>query len=94
MQGHLTNCDCDLCRMHVQSVTLTNANGPAVPIGVVRIMPPSHPYWCDDCGRFSGFRIAGCPIPHVKGCPRYGEDAMVVYKQAVVYVQTTKQTIP
>jgi len=55
---------------------------------------PPHPYWCDDCGQHAPFRMPFCPIPHVEGCTREGEDAMDIYYQALAYVQATGQEIP
>jgi len=34
---------------------------------------PPHPFWCDECGAGSGFRIKGCVIDHETECSRYGE---------------------
>ncbi len=39
MSGHLTSCDCDLCRMHVYPVTLTTDGPP--PLG--RLVPVALP---------------------------------------------------
>lgn len=53
----------------------------------------NHPYWCDDCGRKAPFTIPGCPIDHEKDCPRFGEDAMQIYREAVDHVRVTGEAI-
>lgn len=55
---------------------------------------PAHPYWCDECGAKSPFKMRGCEIDHEEGCSRFGEDGYAVWLAAYEYVKTTGWSIP
>ncbi len=64
-------------------------------VGIVYVETiPPHPFWCNTCGHHSSFRIGGCPIDHDDDCPRAGEDATEVYRQAVRWCEVTGKSIP
>lgn len=62
-------------------------------MSVNELKAPPHPFWCDDCGANSPFKIKGCPIEHTSDCPRHGEDAEAAYNNAVEYCRTTGKKI-